>query len=442
MKSVKSPNQALQSSRVAASRIISDTLSGKKIQEASNQLMEKSKLSLKERQFCADLVYGYLRNKIRLEFLMGKFLNKKEKLPNEMLILISLGLYSLFFQDKIPAYAAVNETVKLVKKSFGESLARVANGVLRNIQKLDMAIKSPDWYLDACGNPLTGYAIFYSLPEQVVSLWQKAYGWESAIKLMERSSSRPWHGVRVNPGSEAAEKLAQALAAIKKSEPISSHGFAIPPGKLPDTLARRSIDAWIKSGDLSLQAPGSLRVMEELGLARLKNSLWDCCAGSGIKTAALLEQGVDVSLATDVSWRRLINIKPFCERLHLKKPVVVQTSASRPAIAKWSGHIMADVPCSGLGVLARRPDLRLNIDKSLFWLEQANLQHEIMTRLAQLLEKGKKLVYLTCTLNPAENELLIRNILEENPELHLLNEWQTPHDHPWLEGMYGAVLEK
>lgn len=435
-------NSSSVSPRSLAVKIIEKTLSGTKAQEAFDHYIEKSGLSRQDRQFCADLIYGCLRMRVRLDFILSHFLKNPEKLPGGVRHLLALGLYSLLFQDKIPAYAAVNETVSEIKKLYGQTLSKVANGVLRNIQKLGSKPLEADWYIERAGDEIKGYSLFYAMPEPIVRLWLDSYGKEDCLRLLERSSKRPWQGVRVNPLHEKAGELYSLLEKAEGGEKIGAYGFAFPPGQTLEALAERPLSDWINEGALSLQSPGSMLIMEELGLPELEGPVWDCCAGSGIKTAALMERGVDISLATDLSLKRLKNIKPFCGRLRLKIPPAAQASATMPPLKRWGGSIMADVPCSGLGTLARRPDIRENAVNDDFWRGHAAEQEKIMESLAGLIEPGKKLVYITCTLNPHENELLIQNALARNPGLFLEKEWQTPNDHPWLEGMYGAVLSK
>lgn len=430
------------SPRLLAERIIEETLSGRKVQEAFNNYVEKYPLNTQDRNFCADLVYGYLRTSIKLDFILARFLKNPAKLPASMRILLALGVYSLLFQEKIPAYAAINETVNEIKKNCGQALANVANGVLRNIQKQGQKFSEAEWFRKELGDALKGDALFYSLPEPVARLWKASYGDEDARKLLERSAQRPWQGLRVNAHHQKAEELGKELSKFAGGESIGKYGYAFPPGKYIEEVAGRTLADWIKEGAISMQAPGSMLVGEELGLANLEGPVWDCCAGSGIKSASLLERGVNLTLASDISMARLKNIKPFCERLGLQAPHIMQASAAQPPLKSWKGHIIADVPCTGLGVLSRRPDIRHNINGDAFWHEHVRTQREIMNNLAGLLEEDKKLVYITCTLNPHENELLIREILREHPELALEKEWQSPHAHPWLEGMYGAVLIK
>ena len=102
--------------------------------------------------------------------------------------------------------------------------------------------------------------------------------------------------------------------------------------------------------------------------------------------------------------------------------------------------MIVDAPCSGLGVLARRPDIRRRPQQLAF--EHERLQQSILARLAVLLQPGRELAYITCTLRKQENEKQIEQVVSNTPGLQVIRQWQTPHEHPWLEGMFGAVLRK
>lgn len=426
--------------RACALQIIEQVLKGDHVQEAMQTI--PSRLSSKDIQLCSDLVYGYLRFKIRLEFILSQVLPKLDKLPEVMRIILAMGVYSLLFQDKIPDYAAINATVNHVKKYFGDCMAKVANAALRSIQRLEGNVFDEEWYASKLGDKMAGAFIFYGMPLAAGLLWREAYG-DHSLNLLKRSAQRPWKSLRINPLHPKSLTLMEELP--EKSRHmirIGKYGFAFPPGVEIQKLCGENLSFWYDSGAFSWQSAGSIKVMEELGLFSWDKPVWDACAGSGIKGAALLERGVEVRIASDTSIKRSRNIHKFCERLHLPSPAVILANAAQPAIKEWDGHIIADVPCSGLGILARRPDIRAKITKKRFWLENANLQKNIIDSLIRILKKGRQIAYITCTLNPWENEKVIAHALERHSELELVKNWHTPHDHPWLEGMYGAVLIK
>jgi 16S rRNA (cytosine967-C5)-methyltransferase len=239
----------------------------------------------------------------------------------------------------------------------------------------------------------------------------------------------------------SADVLRTALTEAGASA-VASNGFAFAPGALPSFLLGMPLSNWQAAGAVSFQSAGSLAALEALGLAERKSfAWWDACSGQGGKAFALLERGVEVVLCSDTSLNRLSRISAQCIALGLRKPRIVQADAASPPLAGWDGHILLDVPCSGLGVLARRPDLRRRITAGHFE-RCAALQARILRRTAGYLLPGRCLAYITCTLNPEENQSQISRFLAEHDGFTLVAEWQTPLEHPWLEGMYGALLER
>jgi 16S rRNA (cytosine967-C5)-methyltransferase len=155
----------------------------------------------------------------------------------------------------------------------------------------------------------------------------------------------------------------------------------------------------------------------------------------------LLERGKDVRVASDTHLPRLRRINDECRRLRLPSPLVVRASALRPPLHGKPATIVLDVPCSGLGVLASRPDIRRH--------RQAQQIQGVMLVQAAMLEaahaelaSGGHIAYMTCTQNPAENEQQIRALLCRHPGLALALEWNSPADNMALEGMYAALLVK
>lgn len=391
----------------------------------------------------ADLVYGFFRHRLTLSWVLKRFLKNPEKLPPQMLLLLELALASLLYQDKKADFAVVSELVELVKKRFGKSLAGVANGVLRNLLRHSKEIQNLEWFQAEIGDTLAGAAVYYGLPLVVARLWTGAYGLEAAFQLMARSAERPWKGVLLNSKSPLAAGIRSAFMQFDQGKvaPVGKWGFAIAPGLETGEICGASLAELARAGNISLLAAGSQQVLWELGLHQWQRPVWDCCAGAGGKTNALLNMGVNVALASDVSAKRGATFKRLAANRGGAAPVFCRMDVLRPALKRWQGDVVADVPCSGLGVLARRPDLRKiagNFSASL--ASHAETQRQILTGLLSMLEPGGRLAYVTCTLNPAENSENIDKVLRSFPTLTLEREWQTPHGHPWLEGMYGAVL--
>lgn len=421
---------------------LAHTEKGAIVQEIVDERLKFAPIGIADRKLVTDLVFGYHRNFLRLEYILQALLPQPEKIPPRLLKLLGLGLYSMYFQDKLPDYAIVNETVKIANRLFGQKMGNLANAVLRNAQRLGNAPGQLDWYYEKLPK-WKAQCVFYGIPEWLASFWRDAYGEENAVNLMRRSSSRPWSGLRFNAANREARELCASFLPDSGREKLGKWAWAFAPGQIPDEVGGQSVQSLESRGIISRQSPASILICEKLGLHDWQEPVWDCCAGSGIKLAAMLERGAPILLASDVSEKRLANIRPFCNRLKLEAPAIVRASAERPPLKYWSGNILADVPCSGTGTLSRRPDVRQNfLNSPGSFKNHVAQQGRILEALAKTLTRGHKMAYLTCALNPEENERQIRRFLQKFSNFELLAEWQTPHDHPWLEGMYGAVLAK
>lgn len=402
------------------------------------------KLSDQDLRLCGDLVNGCLRSFLRISHILGKVLRRPARLPEKMRMAMMLGVYSILGQAHVPDYASVDNTVNLVKKGYGAKLAGVANGALRSILRLEDLINDPLWYKKGpSSKTFDAYALYYSIPADIAALWLHGYGEEAALSIMRRSAERPWSGVRINLANPQAGHLLDSFTNLgeKGAEHIGEAGFAFAPGSLPQVVEGRTLWDWHSLGALSFQSPGSMLILEELGIMAWQEDVWDACAGFGGKSAAMLERNVPVKLVSDVDAKRLAGMRRDMARLKTGDPGMARSDILRPPLKMWHGNILLDVPCSGLGVLARRPDIRLR-RKTAHIDGLRKLQMEMLKRAAHLLKKGREMAYMTCTINPAENEEVIASFLRDSPDFFLKTTWHTSHGHPWLEGMYGAVLSR
>lgn len=423
---------------------------GAPVQAAVDKVLGASPAPPRERRLASELVYGCARERIRTEAILARLLRKPGALPRPMLHILAIAVHSLLFQDGIPPHAAISEAVNQARGRYGVRLARVANGVLRSLQRLGRAPLEQAWYEDARDEPAVwqwcAACRFWSLPASIADLWRAAYGEEVALALMRRSFQRPWTGIRINARHPRAGALRDALsAAVPEAEraSIGAWGMAFAPGSLPEELLGQTLAGLRESGLLAFQSAGSQTVLAELGLDGWREPVWDACAGVGGKSLALLEAGVPVRLATDISRERLSRIAVAGAPFGQPPLLLALADAARPPVRSWRGHILVDAPCSGLGVLGRRPDIRFPGKRSREVLRAyPPTQVRILAALAARLQPGRELAYLTCTLNPQENEGVVAALLEQERELELVRSWTTPVGHPWLEGMYGALLRR
>lgn len=423
---------------------------GLPVQAAVEAVLAGRSVPARERRLCAELVYGCARERIRCDAILGRLLRRPGSLPRPMRHCLAIAVHSLFFQDRIPQHAAISMAVRQVDRRYGARLAGVANGALRSLQRLGHAPQEAAWYEEARDAPgcraWRAACRFWSMPPEIADLWRDAYGEETALTLMRRSFRRPWTGVRINAGHPLAAAVRRALEAAAPEEAraaVGAWGLAFAPGALPEEILGMPLAALREAGALEFQSAGSQVVLQELGLPDWDAPVWDACAGVGGKSRALLEAGVPVRLATDLSRGRLARLRPSRSPGDGGALLPVIADAAQPPVRGWDGHILVDAPCSGLGVLGRRPDIRFPGRRTMAVLrEYPGTQGRILAALAARLRPGRELAYLTCTLNPAENEAVVASLTDADTGLVLVRSWCTPMDHPWLEGMYGAVVRR
>lgn len=443
--------------------------------------LSEAGLPARDKALAAELTYGALRYERRLGFVLGRCLKRPQGLPLPLRRLLQVGVYALLFLERVPPHAVVHTAVGLAASLYGSAMGGLVNGALRAVQRLGERAHEPAFYggpepadffadkgrkPERAGEegPFVRAARYYGLPSALAAcLVEEAAGRPERVEaLFRRSSQRPWNGWRVNASRPGAAALrADLLAAAARPESgeggwspagsaddacaLGDWGLALPPGCQPRSPDGRSLRELEADGLLSAQAAGSQMVLAALNLGdwvREQRPIWDACAGQGGKGLALAEQGGRLVLCTDTSRRRLKRIAGQCARLHLRQPLLALADARRPALhpGGWQGGIIADVPCSGLGVLARRPDIRRRPLAEMRELEA--VQAAILRGLAACLAPGGELAYLTCTLRHEENEAQVDGLLRAMPGLTCLARWKTPWDHPWLEGMFGARLRR
>jgi 16S rRNA (cytosine967-C5)-methyltransferase len=291
------------------------------------------------------------------------------------------------------------------------------------------------------------------MPPWIVRLWREQYGPEAARAFLAASGGRPPSGLRLNRRVPDWEEDLRALLAEAGAVRVGEAGLAFF-GSLP-WWARQLL----AEGKASRQSAASCQALFSLDPHSWPQPLWDACAGRGGKTLALLEAGIPVALASDPSSRRLRALSAEYARLALLPPLPQLISMSAlaqppsgeaippggprrpPACPDLFGTILVDAPCSGLGTLARRPEIRLRRTPEQL-RELAAAQRAILDAVWRRLLPGGSLVYLTCTLNKAENEGQIAAFLLRHPQAVLTGEFHTPPSSPLREFFYAARVTR
>lgn len=429
---------------VALSRVLLENADS---QAALDDVLRSPILVPTDKRLCTELVYGVLRWYLRLDQFCLLFLKKPDKLPHEMRLCLLAALYEMVYL-RAPHHGPVGWAVSHVRNRFGAGLAGVANGTLRSMQRDLARFAKPGDLLGPDSSEEDVLSLGHAMPVWIVRLWLDAYGREATQALLAASQNVPPSGLRLNRAAPGWEEARAAL--LEKQEPVAV--AAVGPAGLAFTgaLPWRAKEL-VAQGLASRQSAASYQALEALGPAFWPAPVWDACAGRGGKALTLLEQGVGVTLASDVSGARLAGLAKEYARLGLAEhgappcPVAVPLSAAAaefPAgLPERFQTVLVDAPCSGLGTLSRRPEIRLrrtpgDLDRL------AALQRDILRAVWRRLEPGGLLVYLTCTMNPAENEGCVMDFLSSHMDALVRREWRTPVDSPLQEFFYGALLQK
>lgn len=386
------------------------------------------------------LVYGYLRLKLRLDYLLSTLLRNPDKLPRPMLRILGLAAFELLHLDKVPDYATLDWAVTAVKARSGQSLARVANGVLRSVQRLGQDAAAPDFY----GRDRPGDSVFlsryYAAPAWIVDLWLQAYGPETTRALLAASIAPAPLGLRFHlDGPDRAEALAAYRRLTSSPDCLAalSPGLALGPGADPVQLGGVDPET---NPFASRQGLAGQEAMLRLGAAAWPRPVWDACCGRGGKSALLLALGPGPVLMSDPNLPRLRGLRQDFARLRLPAAVFCARADAPAPLARPVPCVLLDAPCSGLGVLSRRPDIKHKREpRGLRGL--ASLQSRLLDHALAALAPGGVLAYLTCTLNPAENEQQVEALLARAP-VRLEQTWTTPPDSPLREFFFGALLTR
>ena len=373
-----------------------------------HQTIEKYKIDAKDRGLLTELTYGTLQNKLTLDYYLEPFI--KGKVDIWVRWLLRLSLYQMHYLSKIPAHAAVNEAVEIAKRRGHKGIASLVNGVLRSI--LREGVRS----LDEIEDEVERLAVATSHPQWLVERWVKSYGFEKTRDMLEENNIPPAQTARVNVTKATVEEVLTTLeregVKAKRSEYVPECIYLLS-GQAARTGAFRN-------GLITIQDESSMLPATVLNpLPGMK--VLDMCAAPGGKTTHIAEKMNNEGsiLATDLHPKKLDLIEENTARLGL---TIVQTApidgrqAADYLKAEEYDAILVDAPCSGLGVMRRKPDIKYTKrEEDLQSLQ--TIQLNILKNAVQLLKVGGKLVYSTCTVDKEENEGTVKAFLANHPEM-------------------------
>lgn len=386
--------------------------------------------------FVRELVYGVLENKIYLDHILNGLIPKGLRgIKKQVLTLLRMGLYQIIFMDSVPSYAAASETVKLAKK-LTPGRDGFINGVLRGYEKKKETIVLPDR-----SRNLTEYlSVRYSYAEWIVKLWLSLFGEEKTERLLAAGNERPDISIRVNFLKTDRKSLASTLEKQgfqTKESSESSRVLLVKGSGLLDTVQYRE-------GYFSMQDTASVLAAEAL-CAKPGDTVFDMCAAPGGKSLALAEimENTGRIRSFDIYKHKLSLLEREAERLSIS---IVETEendgcAIRSDLSETADCVLVDGPCSGLGVIRRKPEIKYK-EISDDGASLAEKQLRILTVSSRYVKPGGILQYSTCTVNRLENGDVVRQFLENHREFVKVFERQLLPDTDAADGFYICRMEK
>ncbi|NPV27719.1 MAG: 16S rRNA (cytosine(967)-C(5))-methyltransferase RsmB [Firmicutes bacterium] len=379
---------------------------------ALDQFLRCHALERLERHLMTELVYGVVRSLNTLDWVLEQFLRQKlVKLTPWIRNILRLGVYQLIFLSKIPPGAAVNESVKLARRYGHAGTVRLVNGVLRNISRGLNNLPWPNQNED----PIAYLAIRHSHPSWLVERWLTRLGFTETEALCQANNQAAGISIRCNTLRLSPAELTQVLQ--QEGVKVEASNL-IPEGlKIGDFSSIVELKSF-EQGFFQVQDESSMLV--SYVVRPTPGSLViDACSAPGGKTTHLAQfmQNQGRILAFDVHPHKLGLVEKNCQRLGITN-VVVQTGDARELPVEFNGKadfVLVDAPCSGLGVLRRRPDARWRKEPTQI-AELAKIQQQILDRVAECVRPGGVLVYSTCTTEPEENQGQIQAFLCRHPE--------------------------
>ena len=371
-------------------------------------------LEKKERSFITRVTEGTLEHMMEIDFILDQFSKVKvKKMKPVIRNIMRSAVYQMKYMDSVPVSAACNEAVKLaVRKGFG-SLRGFVNGVLRNVARNLDQIEYP-------AEPLKRLSIQYSMPEWILNLWLKAYDSDIVEQMLQAFQRETPLTIRCNLRMVTPKQLKEHLEAegvTVKVHPYLEYAFHISGFDYLGDLES------FQNGEFSVQDISSMLVSELAG-PKEGDYVIDVCAAPGGKSLHMAEKlnGSGHVEARDLTEYKVGLIQENIERTGLSNVEAVQQDAlifDETSVGK-ADIVLADLPCSGLGVLAKKTDLKYKATKegadSL-----AKLQREILKNVQAYVKDEGKLVYSTCRINPAENMDNVHWFLNQYPEFELID---------------------
>lgn len=373
---------------------------------AINHALKESTLSVVDKGLLTELVYGTVQYRLTLEYIIKDKL--KGRVKGWVKRLLMMSVYQMFYLDKIPSHAIINEAVNIAKIKGGHKTSGMVNAILRAIQREGQ----PDFNL--IKDDSKKLSLMYSLPEWLAQRWIEQYGYQATQELAQASLTRPQQTIRVNTHLTNIDKVITELNKlnykVQRSDYIDECLFIIGQPIIHQKLFQ---EGWV-----SLQDESSMFVANIIE-PQHNQVILDVCAAPGGKSMHLAEKLNNTGhvIACDIHEHKLKLIKENMSRLHLTNMTTKQYDAVTTSTNfkdQQFDVVLVDAPCSGLGVLRRKPEIKYS--RSLEDIHSlSQLQLEILSSASKVVKIGGSLVYSTCTIDNEENTQVIAQFLQQYP---------------------------
>ena len=369
--------------------------------------IRRDKLDARDAALATRLCYGVVQNRGKLDFYLAQLLKGSvKKLHPAVRDILHMGLYQLYELDKIPDSAAVNESVRLARKYGPPGCEKLVNAVLRNAARSKDALAQPTSFEDK-----------YSHPAELVALLKAALPKGTLESVLQADNEAPETVIQVNTLKTTRDVLLERLGA--EGVEARPHGWMENCLVLSNTGSLEQLPSF-REGLYYVQDPAS-KLSVLCAELRPGMNVLDCCAAPGGKSfaAAMAMAGQGHILSCDVHPHKIALIENGAARLGIcnLKAQLQDASAYVPEWEEKFDAVIVDAPCSGLGIIRKKPDIRYRDLKQT--QELSELQKKILWNQASYVKKGGLLLYSTCTLLPRENEQVVQAFLEAHPEFFL-----------------------
>ncbi len=391
-----------------------------------NEALKNSDLQRSDKDLATRIVYGVVQNQMYIEYLLEPFIEGK-KMKKKLRVNLYMAVYQMYFLDKVPMYAIINESVKLAS-SFDQRAGKFINAILRAVEKSEK--RSLD-NLDE----VKKLSIETSHPVWLIKMLSKQYDFEIASKFCHHNNGMASRVARVNTLVTSKEELLKEECWSEGK--LSEDALFYQAGNIAES------DAY-KNGEVTVQDESSQLVARFLNPQKNSNVLDMCCA-PGSKTmhlSAIMENTGSIE-AYDVFEHKIELTRKNMERMKVTNITLHVGDSTKLDTQYTEGtfdSILLDAPCSGLGVLKRKPEIKYHDSSVMDTI--IPLQQKLLENAYYLLKDNGKMVYSTCTINKKENEMMIASFIEKHPDMQVVEQKSImPYDYD-SDGFYMCRLEK